>query len=661
MPESTLSKSDFKLASDCPQKLLYKKDKFPSTNEENEFLQILAEGGYIVGKMATVMYEQYANENGYKCVEITSDRNSKQAIKETEKLLLENEKIILFEPAISTGQMLIRVDILIKTKNHFEILEVKAKSHESVDEDDEKSTTNQKKKLKEYIEDVAYQKLVLSEFLIEHKANFPNATIDANLLMPNKSNTTQIENLAAWFEITDKIKIGDFNSIEVTLTQQGREKELWENGNGILQIYKANDNVDMMMQDIKNKTAQYLKYLNKEEVPDIKDLISKKCFTCEYKNPGDKSRDGYYRCLGARAYAENHISELYHCGTVGGTKEPLINKLLEKNEELTIFKFTEDDFYKVETKKNKITKEKEEIWTIGARGERQLIQYNNTKNQTEYFAEELKDTLEKMEYPLYFIDFETITCAIPHHKGMRPYETVAFQWSCHTIEKFDAPPTHKEWINTETTFPNFRFAESLMEHIGSNGTPLMWATHENSVLKQILAQLENADNYVPGYKNDKLKKWLSDITREKDAKGKVIREGRLVDMNKMTLDYYFHPYMKGKTSIKKTLPAIWNHNEYLHDIDYFKKYLKKENGIILNPYETLKYHWDNKEYEIAEINETVKEGSAAMRTYQEMLFGKGRKDEKTRERLKKELLNYCELDTMAMVIIWKHWQTKTAS
>ncbi|MBK8674308.1 MAG: hypothetical protein IPN93_15420 [Bacteroidetes bacterium] len=42
--------------------------------------------------------------------------------------------------------------------------------------------------------------------------------------MPNKSNATQIENLASWFEITDRIKIGDFNSIEVTFTQQGKEK-----------------------------------------------------------------------------------------------------------------------------------------------------------------------------------------------------------------------------------------------------------------------------------------------------------------------------------------------------------------------------------------------------------------------------------------------------
>lgn len=644
MNNPTLSKSDFKLASDCPQKLLYKKAKYPNNNEENEFLQILAEGGYIVGKMAQVMYEQYAKENGYVSKEITSDRNSKQAIEETEKLLFENEKIILFEPAIATGQMLIRIDVLIKTKNHFEILEVKAKSHESIDEDDEKSTTNQKKKLKEYIEDVAYQKLVLKEFLEKHKAQFPGYTVDANLFMPNKSNATKIENLAAWFEITDRKKIGDFNSIEVAFTQIGKEKELWENGNSILQIYKVNDVVDEMMEDIKKRTTEYLSYLNKEEAPIIEDLISKNCFACEFKNPDDKSKDGYYQCLGARAYTKNHISELYYGGTIGGNINPLVNKKLKTNKALNIFDYTIEDF--VTTKGE-----------VGSRNDRQIIQYNNTEAETEYISDELKDKLESLEYPLHFIDFETLTCAIPHHKGMRPYETVAFQWSCHTIENPNSEPIHSEWINEETNFPNFRFAESLMKQIGEKGTPLMWATHENTVLRTILEQLGNADKYAIDYRNEKLKVWLQNITRRKDEKGKnVINEGRLIDMNALTLKHYFHPYMKGKTSIKKTLPAIWNHNKYLHEVSYFKPYFKEENKVILSPYETLKYNSENIVYKDAEIKETVKEGSAAMRAYQDMIFGKGKNDANKKQQLKQELLNYCELDTMAMVIIWHHWK-----
>lgn len=641
MPNPTLSKSDFKLASNCPQKLLYKKDGYKNINDENEFMQILAEGGYIVGKMAQVMYEQYAEENGFVCKEITADRRSKEAIQETEELLFNNDKIILFEPAISVNQKIIRIDILIKNKFHFQILEVKAKSHTSeTDEEGKNSDTAQKKKLKEYIEDVAFQTLVLQEFLGLHKDKFLKTEISSNLFMPDKSRATQIENLASWFIISDKIKIGDFNSITVDFLQQGKEKELWENTNSILQKLDVNEDVNRMLPEIKNRADLFSSYLNGDAQPDKEKLISKDCFKCEFKHP---EKDGYKECLDKRAYAENHISELYYGGTVGGNKEPLVNDFLKKNQVLTIFNFAETDF---------ISKKGE----VGSRNERQLIQHRNTKENTEYISEDLKDELATLNYPLHFIDFETITSAIPHHKGMRPYETVAFQWSCHSIENPNESPKHSEWINEETTFPNFRFAESLMNQICETGTPLMWATHENTVLRTILEQLEDSDNYVKDYRNEKLKTWLQNITKRKDPTGKiVINEGRLVDMNKMTLDYYFHPYMKGKTSIKKTLPAIWNHNDYLHEIEYFKPYYKVEENKILNPYETLKYHWENKEFEEAEINETVKEGSAAMRAYQDMLFGRGKNNPEIKERLKQELLNYCKLDTMAMVIIWKHW------
>jgi hypothetical protein len=40
-----LSKSDFKEAQDCPTKLYYKQAGYPSTNEENQYLMLLAEGG----------------------------------------------------------------------------------------------------------------------------------------------------------------------------------------------------------------------------------------------------------------------------------------------------------------------------------------------------------------------------------------------------------------------------------------------------------------------------------------------------------------------------------------------------------------------------------------------------------------------------------------
>ena len=225
---------------------------------------------------------------------------------------------------------------------------------------------------------------------------------------------------------------------------------------------------------------------------------------------------------------------------------------------------------------------------------------------------------------------------------------IAFQWSCHTIHKPGEEPVHNEWINTEQSFPNFRFAESLMKQIGDKGTPLMWATHENTVLRAILGQMD-----VFGYENEVLKDWLSNTTKDDD----MGREGRLVDMNAFTFQHYFHPYMKGKTSIKKTLPAIWNYHPYLHEIPWFKIYCKTdEAGNILDPYQTLKQIFADQSPEDIlagkELEEVVKEGSAAMKAYRDMMYG----DPSQKDKIKRQLLEYCKLDTMAMVIIWEHWK-----
>jgi hypothetical protein len=79
--------------------------------------------------------------------------------------------------------------------------------------------------------------------------------------------------------------------------------------------------------------------------------------------------------------------------------------------------------------------------------------------------------------------------AIPYHARMRPYEQVAFQWSCHTIREKDGNLEHTEWINVVDAFPNFAFAEALVEQLGERGSFLMWSLHENTILNGIREQM----------------------------------------------------------------------------------------------------------------------------------------------------------------------------
>jgi hypothetical protein len=49
-----------------------------------------------------------------------------------------------------------------------------------------------------------------------------------------------------------------------------------------------------------------------------------------------------------------------------------------------------------------------------------------------------------------------------------------------------------------------------------------------------------------------------------------------------------------------------------------------------------------------------------MRAYQEMLYGLAKYDEDVKEKWKTLLLQYCKLDTAAMVIVWLHWEAALA-
>jgi len=182
-----------------------------------------------------------------------------------------------------------------------------------------------------------------------------------------------------------------------------------------------------------------------------------------------------------------------------------------------------------------------------------------------------------------------------------------------------------------------------MVQIGESGTPFMWSTFENTILKDVLHQMESLN-----YEDEILKNWLINITTDKDAI--PARKGRFVDLNDLTNKYYFHPDMKGKTSIKKVLPAIWNNNPYLHDNPWFSQYVTGDALSSKSLYDSLAPIINEMEEE-----EVINEGTGAMRYYNEMMFGLGPDDYTRKEQLKKLLLQYCELDTMAMVIIWRYW------
>lgn len=617
----TLSKSDFKLASSCPKKLIYKKAAYLTKNDSNEYLEMLAQGGYIVAKYSQLTYPEG--------IEITSE-TLEGTIEETKNLIHQNENITFFEATILSNNKLIRIDILEKKGNVLNLIEVKSESFDS---------TEKIEKHLESIEDVAYQTLVLKE-------TYPDYEINSYLLLPDKSKRTEIEGLAGWFKVNEMIEekfefeidelpaqnILQFRKpkVEFKFDKDPNKKKYIDQliKDNLLTLVNVNAEVESMMAEISNRSDHFLEILDKG-IKSGDYSTNKKCKGCEFNLGIETKNNGYRECWQDLTDVDPHIFDLYFGGALKNSdKEWYLDELISQRKV---------SFWDLDVEYFKNNKGE-----LNSRGQRQLIQYQNTGSNKEWISSKLSSALKKLKYPLHFIDFETYLGAIPHHKGMRPYELIAFQWSCHTVTDPDAEPIHSEWLNCEYEFPNFRFAEALMDRIKDSGTPLMWSPFENTILRNILDQMD-----IFNYKNDLLKQWLIRITKDKN------RNGRFVDMNVLTLKHYFHPDMKGKTSIKKVLPAVWNNNPYLHSIPWFKKYAPSDSLVIINPYDTL-----SPVISELETEEVVSDGTGAMRAYHELMFGTLADKPERREQLKKLLLQYCELDTMAMVIIWKYWMDK---
>ena len=617
-----LSKSDFKIATSCSKKLIYKKLSYDTLNDENEYMEMLAQGGHIVSKYAQITYP-----NG---IEIKSD-TIRDALEETRRLIDQNQNITLFEATVLSNEKIIRIDILDKKDKILNLIEVKSKSHDSEDDN-----YNAKRKLKEHIEDVAFQTMVLREA-------YPNYVVHSYLLLPDKSKRSIIEGLAGWFKINkmidEKFEIEELPAksivkfkkplVEFKFEDDPNREKYIDNlqKDSLLTLLPVDEEVENMMNEIQQRSDIFIDILNNGIKPEHYS-ISKSCKNCEFNLGAEKEKNGFRECWQEIADIEPNIFDLYYGGAIGHYKSGwYFDELISQGKV---------SFWDIDTDRFRNRKGE-----LGARGQRQLIQVQYTKSNSEWVSSELSPILNGLKYPLHFIDFETYKGAIPHHKVMRPYEIVAFQWSCHTVNSPESEPVHSEWLNLDNVFPNFLFAEALMNEIGTTGTPLMWTSFENTILRDILEQMD-----IYEYSNDNLKEWLINITTDKD------REGRFVDMNKITLDCYFHPDMKGKTSIKSVLPAIWKNNPYLHSIPWFKRYAPDTEGN-LNPYDTLKPIQDSQE-----SNEVIKLGTDAMRAYHELMFGLFSDNIQRREEIKILLLQYCELDTMAMVIIWKYWIDK---
>lgn len=146
--------------------------------------------------------------------------------------------------------------------------------------------------------------------------------------------------------------------------------------------------------------------------------------------------------------------------------------------------------------------------------------------------------ISKLAFPRYYLDFETVSFAVPRWAGTRPYQQLPFQWSCH-VERADGSLEAKMFLDLSGQPPMRAFAESMLDALGRRGPILVYnAPFEKGRIAEL------ADMFP-------------DLARPLQA-----LLPRVVDLLPIAREHYYHPDMMGSWSIKKVIPTI------APDLDY---------------------------------------------------------------------------------------------
>ena len=144
----------------------------------------------------------------------------------------------------------------------------------------------------------------------------------------------------------------------------------------------------------------------------------------------------------------------------------------------------------------------------------------------------IKDKIEELEYPLYFLDFETDGPAVPWFNGLHPYEQFPFQFSCHILY-LDDSLEHREYLHTEKTDPRHALAKALISATGKKGTVIAYnAGFEKGIISKLA-------NWYPAHAQQ-----LESIS------------ARLWDLLAVFRNYYMDWRFKGSFSLKSVLPVL---------------------------------------------------------------------------------------------------------
>jgi hypothetical protein len=619
MKSQPLTKSRYRLGIECPTKIHYAMhpDIYQNRQSDDAFLKSLAEGGFQVAELAKRMFPGHMIE--------TLDRAA--ALAHTASLLGRGDTTI-HEAAFAHGGFFIRSDILIKTGNDVELIEVKSKSHDLNRND--KSIITSRNAIRSdwlpYIHDIAFQMHVIG---LAH----PEWRITPCLLLVNRAARAPLDGVNSLF-----LCRRDSSGNPHVETPHGVPDAVLDAG--MLMKHDVSEAVAMVLAaDYDGESfagrAERWAQATANDTPIAEPIGATKCAGCQFRATAEERAGG-------------RLSGFHECWkpATGLNDEQLDAPLVleiwnyrRKQELLAQRLFLLRDVNPDAHIPDGNAAPPASGWSDA---ERQRIQIRCAKDGNE-------------STPV----VDTTRCALPFHKGEAPYGNIAFQFSHHQLEADGTLHHAHEWICLDRgVWPNAMFSTALRDAIGGDdGTILHYAQHERTVLEDIAESLEN---HRDTHAERDLACWIRSILVPADE------GGRMVDMRKILQRHYYHPLTRGSNSLKAVLPAILRTNPFLTRTysapDYGTPMMPSRNFSRTawitpenpDPYDSLPPMESTAPNDRFFNDDSIREGGAAMTAYAKCQFSQITPEEVTS--LRAALLMYCELDTLAMAMLWQTWK-----
>ncbi len=693
-----LTKSRFKLALECPTKLYYSAESngYFDKNKGNDFLQALADGGNQVGELAKFKYS--LNPVGDAITVETLQYDA--AVTQTNAKLSLPGRVVVAEAALLYAPYFVRVDILIRDKDAktIDIIEVKSKSvsDDTVAARFKNSSNEYASNWLPYLYDVTFQAEVA-------RLSFPGYKIRAKLLLLDASKPCDKDGLHQLFQIVQEQDPQTGRShVQIRTPPNLTEKDI-----GSLDFLREVD-VSDIVEDLRrlpiNNAAHvpkvhrqnlstFMKWAGELQMQGSRVFhgISKTCRGCQFRAPaGESLRSGVHECW------QSALSQ----GLIQGGCD-LTDRTIPLSIDLWGGASGSRSFADVVLKQGRAflaDVQEEDIRPkveYGGKGmsplKRRMAQVQAASGQGPAFVidEDRLSEMDHWQWPLHMIDFETSAPALPFFKNMRPYQTLAFQFSHHIMEKMADGQIRirhaNQWISTQAGFfPSIEFVRQLRNALMPSGqlegTVFRYHNHENTVLRALRKTIADAGQaFVPDAKE--LIAFIDLITKstgdEAEIYGPFAGEKAMVDLHRLIQEGYYSAKAGGSISLKFMLPAILTDAHGIADLyrqpgvygvglpieslnfngPQGHVWLQAENGN--DPYKTLPGIFGPEHGAVNEMllrlagdeedEGAINQGGLAMTAYNYTQFSCLSAVE--RQSIEQALLRYCELDTLAMVML----------